>query len=295
MSIADEIIRLKNAKENIKTAIKNKGVEVSDSLTISDYGGLIDNISKDSMSLRLQHSLTEYIVPEGVTEIPSYTFYDSGANVGGTEVTLPDSLETIREYAFCTSNYKISANKILNIPKNLKVIGRQGFGCCILPSEIILPEGLERIDNGAFSLTIFDKITIPSTVKTLYDQTFSRSFLKSAIIKNGVETIGGRVFENSSLTTVYIPNSIKSIHQNLKFFSGCIELEFVTIESGFNCNGLNLSASTKFSVETIISWLEALADRTGLSTYTLTIGTTNLAKLTEEQIAIATAKNWTLA
>jgi hypothetical protein len=41
--------------------------------------------------------------------------------------------------------------------------------------------------------------------------------------------------------------------------------------------------------------LEALADRTGQTAKTLTMGATNLAKLTDGQKAIATNKNWTLA
>ena len=78
-------------------------------------------------------------------------------------------------------------------------------------------------------------------------------------------------------------------------FQGCSSLTDVTIKIGFNCNNLNLSASKRYTTETIVSWLEALADRTGQTAYKLTIGTTNLNKLTAEQKAIATNKNWTLA
>ena len=101
-------------------------------------------------------------------------------------------------------------------------------------------------------------------------------------------------FQNcSSLTTINLPNSLTSILSNV--FQGCSSLENVTIGTGFNCNNLNLSASTHYSVETMVSWFNALADRTGQTPYTLTIGTTNLNKLTAEQKAIATNKNWTLA
>ena len=40
---------------------------------------------------------------------------------------------------------------------------------------------------------------------------------------------------------------------------------------------------------------EALKDNTGTTAKTLTLGATNLAKLTEEQKQIATDKNWNLA
>lgn len=72
-------------------------------------------------------------------------------------------------------------------------------------------------------------------------------------------------------------------------------LEFVDLGKDFNATGADFSASTKYSVETIIAMFEALADRTETTAYTLTLGSTNLNKLTAEQRQIATNKNWTLA
>ena len=69
----------------------------------------------------------------------------------------------------------------------------------------------------------------------------------------------------------------------------------VALGDNFNCNGLNLSSSTKYSVDTLVAMFTALADRTGQTAYTLTLGATNLKKLSDEQKAIATDKNWTLA
>lgn len=45
----------------------------------------------------------------------------------------------------------------------------------------------------------------------------------------------------------------------------------------------------------MVNMFNALSDHTGLSSNTLVLGPTNLAKLTEEQKAIATNKNWNLA
>ena len=109
-----------------------------------------------------------------------------------------------------------------------------------------------------------------------------------------LRSIGNQAFYGcSSLTTINLPNNLTSIGSEV--LRNCPSLENVTIENGFNCNNLNLSSSTRYSVETIVSWLEALADRTGQAAFTLTIGATNLNKLTAEQKAVATNKNWTLA
>ena len=54
----------------------------------------------------------------------------------------------------------------------------------------------------------------------------------------------------------------------------------------------DISASTKFTESALVEILNNLANVT--STQTLTMGSTNLAKLTDEEKAIATGKGWTL-
>ena len=56
---------------------------------------------------------------------------------------------------------------------------------------------------------------------------------------------------------------------------------------------LDISSSTKFTREALLEIIGNL--KTVTSTKTLTMGSTNLAKLTEEDKAIATNKGWTLA
>ena len=55
----------------------------------------------------------------------------------------------------------------------------------------------------------------------------------------------------------------------------------------------DISASTKFTESALVEILNNLASVT--STQTLTMGSTNLAKLTDDEKAIATGKGWTLA
>lgn len=59
---------------------------------------------------------------------------------------------------------------------------------------------------------------------------------------------------------------------------------------------INISSAIGLTRENIVNHILAkLGDNTGKSALTLTLGATNLAKLTDEDKAIATAKNWTLA
>lgn len=63
-------------------------------------------------------------------------------------------------------------------------------------------------------------------------------------------------------------------------------------------NGLKISLSLNTTIldrASLRAVINGLADLTGQTTQTLTLGTTLIAKLTEEDIAVATNKNWTIA
>lgn len=186
-----------------------------------------------------------------------------------TSVVIPESIEDIRYSSFqsCTALAEVEFRG------SYHSISDYLFDGCTALSRIVFPTGVNYIGEGAFNgCTSLTAITIPSTVTRIGRTAFARCV---------------------SLKTVYLPSSLTTIGNDI--FSGCSNLEFVTLENGFNANNLILNSSTLFSAATIVSWLNALADRTGRTAYTLYIGTTNLNKLTNEEIAIATNKNWNLA
>lgn len=57
-------------------------------------------------------------------------------------------------------------------------------------------------------------------------------------------------------------------------------------------NTYNFSHLTNLSHDSLVYLIDNLQATTG--TRTLTIGSTNLAKLTEDEIAVGTAKGWTI-
>ena len=94
----------------------------------------------------------------------------------------------------------------------------------------------------------------------------------------------------SSLTSVpsFDTSNVTSMYN---MFSGCSILETIhMINIGAN---LEISSSTKFTREALLEIIGNL--KTVTTTKRLTMGATNLAKLTEEDKAIATSKGWTLA
>ena len=78
----------------------------------------------------------------------------------------------------------------------------------------------------------------------------------------------------------------------------CDLLENIVIEGKIGQNGFNVSWSTKLTHDSLMSIINALKDYsedTSGTTWAITLGTTNLAKLTDAEKVIATQRGWTLA
>lgn len=107
------------------------------------------------------------------------------------------------------------------------------------------------------------------------------------------------------LETFYNCTNLKSIYgfrpsENATYFNsvfiGCSSLKNLTFASdAVISNNLVLFYSNSLTVDSIMNVIDVLKDYTGGTAHILQLGATNLAKLTDEQKAIATNKNWVLA
>ena len=127
--------------------------------------------------------------------------------------------------------------------------------------------------------------------------------LERAVIADGTTTIGSCIFYGCrTLKTVYLPSSITTATNNsltntsssYYAFYNCTALEDVQLGQDWNMS-LRLNVSNNLTVDSMVAMFNSLKNLTGETAKTLTLGSTNLAKLTAEQKAIATNKNWTLA
>lgn len=96
----------------------------------------------------------------------------------------------------------------------------------------------------------------------------------------------------SSLQTINLSGwDFSKMTSTIDLFSGCQQLTtIIGPVSGIKYN-ISLSAATALSVDSIMVFINGLEEVSGR---TLTLGATNLAKLSEEQKKIATDKGWTL-
>ena len=213
--------------------------------------------------------IKEVVTSNSVTEIRSKAFMGC-LHLKKINITTDSATEFKLMMGVCSQCYNLEEAAL---PNSIRVINAYAFYENHKLKTINIPSSLVRIETGAFlrcnSLTT---ITLPNTVQYLRIQAF---------------------YDCRGLKTIGIPNSIKEFGD--RCFGLCSALENITMESGFNAKGLDVSASSLFSIDTLVTMLNALSDRTGLEAYTLVLGSTNLAKLSNEEIAIATEKNWTVA
>ena len=111
----------------------------------------------------------------------------------------------------------------------------------------------------------------------------------------GAGAFMGTVFYGcTSLETVNVINRITSTGSYA--FTNCTALKNLTFGSTYLVNNNNVNfSSCPLTVESMLNLLNAFEDNTGKTQYTVKLGSTNLANLTEEQKAIATNKNIDLA
>ena len=219
--------------------------------------------------------------------------------------------------------FKDCANlkRIDNFPKN-EINGCVSMfnGCSVLES---IPNGINlkpyyTIDNMFAGCTNLTEIPYFDTSKvySFYYTWYNCSKLTSLPL---IDTSKGTGFIGtwqgcSSLTTFPALNLSASTNFNGAWYrcSSLTEIPALDLSKGTDfsstwreCSSLatlggfgaikesiDLSASTKLTAESIMNVINQAATVTGK---TMTLGSTNLAKLSDEQKAVATSKGWTLA
>lgn len=140
-TVADKIADIAASKAAIAQAISAKGVTVPGGAKLADLAPLVGQIS-DTIALD-RDAVTELVIPEGVTKIGNYAFYNCH-NL--SSLTLPNGLVSIGEFAFCETS---SLTGALAIPYGCRSIGKMAFYHC-LATSLSLPATLASIGQSAF-------------------------------------------------------------------------------------------------------------------------------------------------
>ena len=186
--------------------------------------------------------LTELVIPEGITKINNYAFYECSSI---TSIDIPDRVTSIGEEAFGRCSSLIS----VTMGDGVSSISNHAFNSCSSLTSVIMGNGITSIGDNAFSYcSSLSSIDIPNGVTSIGNSTFYNcSSLTSATMGNGVTSIGDNAFSYcSSLSSIDIPDGVSSI--GFQAFSYCSSLTSVTMDNGitsigdgafYKCSSLN--------------------------------------------------------
>lgn len=198
--------------------------------------------------------VTSIVIPEDITSIGKYTFYNCSklqsvtisnsviaiessafSGCGGlVNMVMPESVKTIGDKAF----YNCAGLTSLVIPKSVTELGYQAFGGCGGIKEVYIEDCVTPLNCNLKNYSYYnDYFFEDSPIEYLYvgrnlsGYTFSyaygdwRGTLRTVEFGNGITSIPNSMFDSCyGLTEVVISNSIKDIGKNAFYYCNLTKL-----------------------------------------------------------------------
>ena len=258
-TIAENLQTIIDIKDNIKTAIENKGVDMTNT-PFSEYSTKIDEITTGGV----------FVVPDGMKFSKS------------TFTTLPDSLDF----------------------SNVTDMSYMFHNCLLLTTIPVIDTSnttdMYHMFNGCNNLITIPQLNTTNVTTMNYMFSNCKSLTTIPQLNTAKVTIMYNMFNGcKSLSSLPLFNCGEV--NDMGSFFGYSSINTLTHLGGFK--DLKISVTSEFidlvpnlTIESLMNVINNLYDLTanGLSGETLVFGQTNLDKLSAEQIAVATAKGWTL-
>lgn len=268
------------------------------------------------------------VVPNTVTRIPSNSAAGFYKHSEIKHIIYEDGLTPLNtngwySFAECTG--------LIDCVLPARFIGTQmpDFEKCTSLKQVNVPSSVREM-SGVFSgCTALEEFEIPNGVTTLGGNTFRGcTSLTSVTLPEGLTSMGSSVFEGcTAITEIELPSTVASFSGSSMFY-GCTALETITFKSipscsyytyttgsnpfyrctaledvvlptGWNVNLLLSNGTSSFTNvlthDSMVRMLENLYDYSGGTAHTLTLGATNLGRLSAAEQQVAADKNWTLS
>lgn len=173
-------------------------------------------------------TITNIIIPESVTSIGQYAFYYS--SVQSVQFEAGSELVSIGRSAF-----SLSSLQEITIPNNVDTLGESIFSQADrLRSIVFETTKLKTIPTSAFNgCSALNNVVLPEGIETLNDRAFSNNFALSNItLPASIKTISRLSFQNCSALVEIDLNNVQSI--TLSAFNGCTALQSIHVGAAAN-------------------------------------------------------------
>ena len=183
--------------------LKKISVDESNHYYSSDeYGVLFNKDKTELIQYPIGNERTEYIIPNSITSIGDYAFYNCN---GLANVTIPGSVTSIGDDAFngCTGLTNVT------IPNSVTYINGSTFYGCTSLTNVTIPNSITYIDDYAF---------------------YGCTSLVVEKLPRRLISIGSYAFANcENIVSIIIPVKVTYIASNA--FSDCINLEGIFVDA----------------------------------------------------------------
>lgn len=189
--------------------------------------------------------ITEVVIPDRVTSIAGGAFNKCTTI---TSVKIPDSVKMLRPAAF----YKCSSLANVEFPENLEYVGMMAFEetpwlennaddyiyggkvlikCSENVKNLIVPEGIVSIAEGAFDECELESVQLPDSLKDLNMEMFGEmESLKKITIGKNITTIQSNFCNETAIEEFHFPDGLKEICSDA--FNRCVKLKRIDLPNG---------------------------------------------------------------
>lgn len=253
----------------------------------------VSDLTYEQIYLRdiIESNRTQFVIPTSVRRIGDYFLYDYPKNV---DVVIGTSVTEIGDHAFYITkinSLKFESGSILN------KLCDYAFYRCTLLKEVEIPSSVINYGKYAFASSSVTKLTfeVGSQIRVFPTYAFNKMQITELVIPYGVtgfDSTGQVISENDKLKILKLPKSF-SINVGANHIKTNAILDDIVLENNWNVSA-NLT-NVSLTASSIKKMFQALKNLVGSGAKSLTLGSSNLAKVEPSDIAVATNKNWTVS
>lgn len=222
------------------------GLEAANGLSVSEelvrecrnlqtviFTGHTENLSSiKNAAFKNTEMLTEISLPDNICLIEDYAFYNSNIK----NIRLPESLEQIGNYAFSMSNLES-----ITVPDKVTKLGKGVFNSCYKLAEAVLPESITAIPDDTFLACHKLKTVHVSGISTVGDRAFHRCKALKVFDFSQIKNLGSMSFAETGIHEAVFSNKLTKLQGSS--FGDCKYLQTVDMSA---CNKLKAIPSYCF-------------------------------------------------